>query len=887
MKFRNVCAYILLPAIAAILTVYFVLNSADFEFASTDVNRGDASRRNTTLLSKDAWVEFQLPTGATSIRLLTNTAVESPTIAQPSLSNPRSGLRYAVKYQLLSQSRKVIYQSDYHFRSRTKQILDFNSQETINPLLFGKSGMLATQTRMAQFSCTRFTNGVRDEAPTIMRVKILSHDAEVREVVARVDSRCLRKDLEKPSTMRRISQRVKDRISQACVYDHALLSDLERRSLLRWQSVSAATIGKTEQRFLYFIGDEEDIEISPGIMPAGVLLLPGRIVSIPVPEQDGVLRIKCDSTNMGPGKLQPISMAMNWSGNGGASDWSDARIIDANNDSFKILTGGGLLELQSDSEVVVNAYWRKSDSETNNKVGGLGQNDESQQGEINITPAPNFQRTTLCDLRDVTYSISHLNGRPTPFRLTARVGMGDIFLTAGLKPTPNTQQQEVGEIEFDTVLDPVPVNWHYLDGQGAIVQSGQLVMEVTPSRYDMFWFSGEANMVSESQRFHFDVPSHVAQIRFEMPSDYVNPALLTAAVRPPGMPAITTVPSDYLAFEKSQSPNRKWFILLPDGHNELVQQNRSFVIRAQPRSIEADPAIAAGQFDWIKFEPKNESIARQLLVPQTDIQQARRQAYPSTYFEVDAESEFDFEPFDIQVDVPRKLIFLGQKAPGQLRLFVDDQLFLDEEVLSSRGEFDLENRSLPERGKLRIETENPTTLFIGGCRVASSHKFLKRSANRLHDGRISFEFEKQSCGDELITLLVYCENDLATNAENQCRLKVDIASAEGSENVLQTASQISAEASTTNSTWTIRNRIFELQESSQQDSFIIGTSGKLNSAYRCFLKMGSDMRPGKYVVNAELIDDDRQSYVMLYTCRPGDLPQRRIRMQQVFTDKVR
>ena len=493
MMFRSVCAYILLPAAAAIFTVYLMLNSTEFQFASTDVNRGDASRRNTTLLSKDDWVEFQLPVGATSIRLLTNTAVEAPTIAEPSLSNPRSGLRYAVKYQLLTQSRKVLFQSDYHFRSRTKEVLDFESQEMINPLLFGKSGMLATQTRMAQFSCKRFIES--GEEPTILSVKILNHDAEIHEVVARVDSRCLRKDLEKRATLRRISQRVKDRVSQSCVYDHALLSDSERKSLLRWQSISAATIGKTEQRFLYFIGDEEDIEIGPEIVPAGLLLLPERIVGIPVPEGNGTLRVECERLEQGDS--QPCSLTLNWNGNDSASDWMDFRTIDTKNESFEISTGGGLLELRSDAQMVVNAFWRKSDSIL------------VEESEIDITPAPNFQRMTLCDSRDVTFSISHLNDQPTPLRLTARAGMGDIFLTAGLDPKEVTAETSNVE-DFDAVLDPISVDWHYIDDQGDVVQSGQLAMEVIPSRYDLFMFSGQAHMISESQRFHFEVPTHVA-----------------------------------------------------------------------------------------------------------------------------------------------------------------------------------------------------------------------------------------------------------------------------------------------------------------------------------------------------------------------------------------
>ena len=89
MRFRNifpcVCALFILVAVA-------LLGPSAFRgslFDSKEINRDDAKRQATTLLSTDDWVEFQIVPGANNFRLLTNAALKCVDAPDFDLSNPR------------------------------------------------------------------------------------------------------------------------------------------------------------------------------------------------------------------------------------------------------------------------------------------------------------------------------------------------------------------------------------------------------------------------------------------------------------------------------------------------------------------------------------------------------------------------------------------------------------------------------------------------------------------------------------------------------------------------------------------------------------------------------------------------------------------------------
>ena len=124
MRFRD--GFWSLFAVAAILGVYlFVTATArQYRIDSQEVNQKDSSRVSTTLLRDDKWSEFYIPSDAESIRLMTNGALRDTQLPQKSQTDPRSGWRYSVEYQLLDSGGKILNESAYHQRSRVRELID-------------------------------------------------------------------------------------------------------------------------------------------------------------------------------------------------------------------------------------------------------------------------------------------------------------------------------------------------------------------------------------------------------------------------------------------------------------------------------------------------------------------------------------------------------------------------------------------------------------------------------------------------------------------------------------------------------------------------------------------------------------------------------------------
>ena len=184
-------------------------------FKSNEINRDDARRESTTLLSTDRWVEFQIAPNAKNFRLMTNAALSSTDAPDFDLSNPRLGWRYAIEYELLDSNRKPIEKSNYHFRSAIRQLWDADSQKNIYPLFFGKSSLVSTQTRAMQIGVERNQKRV-----AILRARLVSTDPEIQEVVVRALASVERPGYDQRKTWNRMSDKRRKNISKYCVYGH-------------------------------------------------------------------------------------------------------------------------------------------------------------------------------------------------------------------------------------------------------------------------------------------------------------------------------------------------------------------------------------------------------------------------------------------------------------------------------------------------------------------------------------------------------------------------------------------------------------------------------------------------------------------------------------------
>jgi len=265
MRFRDV--FWSLFAFVAIVSLYLFSTTAanQYRLDSQEVNREDSSRVSTTLLDDEEWSEFYVASDAVSIRLMTNGAVTNTELPQQNQTDPRSGWRYSVEYQILSSSGEVLHQTTYHLRSSVRELVDADTGELIDPLVFGKTSMVATQTRFIQIPIS--TDGKR---PSRIRIRAGEKDPEVIEVVARVRTRHQRPHYDKRSTWRQISSKTRRNLARFCVFDHKFLTSSEQASLLRWQWMKAPSTSTDQIRHLYFFGDVNDQQVAANTTPLGV-----------------------------------------------------------------------------------------------------------------------------------------------------------------------------------------------------------------------------------------------------------------------------------------------------------------------------------------------------------------------------------------------------------------------------------------------------------------------------------------------------------------------------------------------------------------------------------------------------------------------------------------
>ncbi len=840
----------------------------DAWFAADEVNREDATRESTTVLSAAEWNEFQVVPGASSFRLLTNAALQSIDAPDYDLSNPRLGWRYGIEYELLDASRNLIQKSEYHFRSSIRQLLDGESGEAIYPLFFGKSSLVSTQTRTMQIAVNR-ENG---QQVSILRARLLFADTQIQEVVARALARIERADYEQNSTWNRMSKKRRESISRYCVYDHELLTVNERNSLLRWRWTRCPTLGKFEKRYLFFIGDTDDMEIRDEQLPIGFYTDPQTLATLPIPEGEGEVRLEFTCV-----ESQHVAdvVSIDWHGLGSENRKSWTHAISRTVSNFRTSVQGGLLELQTSSRLVVRAFWKPLDELAQRSANELAADSWAIEGaledEIEITPQPLNVRAFVADEDPIDYLVSHHDEQPTPLKIQVRYPLSFLFenraaFSENTIRSPTTIENRGTET---ALVSPVSFRWKFHDSSGAIVESGTRNFAPEISSYDWMTANGMRALVSNASEFYFLVPRNVAKVSF---SSLDSRLLVNAFVRPKSAQRKIRVPEDFHPFHRTQATNRSWFSFYPVDHSTLIRSNRSFVIATQVRPPKLNEQIIQGDFDWIRYTPTGSWIGRQILIPkmvETELG-VRDEAIQATYYELATDVDYSFSKFVSRFEkdlYSPKLVFSADQPPGQTTISIDGKIIKSVRLATCRGQVDLGDFTIPPQGKLRVESQGESRFFLNGLQVELADCFLKRTAQRLNRGMLEFPYSKSTPGDELLTIRLY------RNSTENIRSKVKVRIISVNSSLLPAEQPLSS--------WTILDRLYDLRPLEESPSLLLGHAGKVDVGHRCFIKLGADLPRGEYRIQVESIDANNDALILLYQTVAGKKPIRKLKIQSI------
>ena len=836
MRFRDATSIVITAALTLWLGLYGKATIESTFYGSRAVNREDARSVPATLLTRDEWVEFQILHDATTVRLLTNAALQSVDAPDHDLTNPRLGWRYTVEYELLDAQRNVVDASEYHFRTQIRKLLDQRTGKPIYPIFLGRSGLVSAQTRPMQLAIDGFP-----QRPVVLRVRLKSTDAGIQEVVGRSLSRIQREDFDQRYTWNRLSEQRRELICKYTVYQPDLLTTTERTNLLKWRWAQTPTIGESPRRHLFFVGSFDDQEVRDEQLPFGMFADQNWLATVPVPEGEGLIRLQFTA-------LDPINhpadvVDIQWFGIDSTDRVTRKHTLRNETTELTMRLAGGLLQLDSPVRVVTRVYWQPAISSP------------PQAGaEIEITPPPILVKAFVADDQAVQYSISHLDLQPTPVRLSLRYPYGPHFSNVAIASSDDLVARSVGTIQ---------ATWEYLDDADNTLASGVLSFDPVVSRYDHLELVAGPEWLSEPSQHFFLVPAKVTRLRVRSHNCRL---LVSAAVRPLGMSRVTRVPEDYHAFDRLQSPNRTWFALNPPNEKDLVQANRSIILRAKTRPPERNEDILAGNYRWQSFQPRGQWIGRQMLVPKALDFNVRDQAVGSIFFELQAHTPYEFQAFDSAADLPARLIVIADDGPGKVSVQVNGRNVYSQQILSAHSEIDLSDVALPGSGTISVDSSSPARFFLAGRELLNADRFLKRTAQRLGKKPLRFQYEKRTHQDELLTIQLY----RGRGDQDRCQLRVKIG-----------ADQLPATNSNPLAGWTVRDRTYDLRPHADQGSLLIGADMPVDVGHRCFVRLGQDLQPGIYQIQIERIDDGPDGFVLMYQTLPGQFPESNVRIHSV------
>jgi hypothetical protein len=773
---------------------------------------------HTYLLEQSRWLEFHLPPGSDRTWVLANANFD-PQVPEPEPADPtRPGAVFAVEYQLLDSQNRLLDAGIYHFRAQhpladvtSSSRRAFYADHQLLPAA-GQSMRLPLSSYEDQVSC--------------LRLRGANHDPAVQDVAVRVYYREEIADYKLNYAWRRTSQQKREHLCRASVYGPDLLTDYERRNLLKWSWRPLSSHGVEgrdyERRILYSSDDEStDQEERTLDRPAGLVVRPGARGVVPLPHGTGTVRLEMIRLN----DDRPADMYISWHGSRSEKIQSRHTRFSATEHQMEFSASQGLLDISATEEIVIRAYWRPDDA-------------SAETDFIDVTPRPDSVCSYLINPRSpVEYRITHVDQQPTPFKLVFRA----LLPPEAGWPGTNSDRQA-----------PRHVRWSFLNKEQRVVACGEVAISRGPSRYDRVAGVRNRMQVTDSEVCFFSVPDGVQAVRLESPQEDL---IVYGYSRPPDIPNVTVVPDDYLVFERQESERRRWFVVRPKQHVMRVNEFRTATVLVQPRPTVVDPQLVAGNYDWHCFRPTGISNARFLLVARDTRSPLRWESLGGAYYPVESGVEHHLQlrhaPGHRWV-VPRLICHNPSDQSVPVSIFINDRLHQRLQV--HPGLVDIELDALPvqvgNRPRIRIESVGQVCLLINHVASESETVFFKRTVTRIEGKSLQFEYEKQE-PEEQLALSLFC-----AMREERARLRVRILG--------QLIRGVGPHRD-----WTVRDRIYELEPSRAAPAPLLSAGRqRVFEQEPCFFQLGTDLPLGRYTIQVTR-EDDTAGYLLLSKTTPG------------------
>lgn len=790
----------------------------------------DATLSAVDLLDETKWATYTLPPGQPLVRVVTNASVPRSLVTATSTEE----WPYTLHYQVLSRGGKILLDQQYVHRTRLTTYTDAITGEPFTGRFYLQGPLFPANGKVMVLNL----QGLPEEA-TQLRLRVAAAPPPLLDIVARVYSRELATVRKLSGVWQRLSIKQQRILARGNLYPPALLSETEKRNVLRqrWSAIAPEGIPEVDytRRDLYALKDiEEEEETREPLLPAGLLVSPAAYGVLAIPEGGGYLRFVFEQLPWQPSAVADRRVTVRWYGRGIARRETFTLLWEDTSNTVSDFIPGGLVEVIPQQSLIMRAFLTTEDKEQE------------------ITPDPVTARTYRTDAKiPIDYEIFHAQQYPTPFRLSLRSPLGRL-------------DGEPPLLEPQVSLSPASVRYELLDAKNTVLQQGTLNSSTMPSFHDRILTTVEGVPVTEPTHYYFSLPHAVTRVRLHARHGEV---LIAAANRPPTLTREIQIPEAFYAFADSTT-QPGWFTLLPVDAEQFLLNNRVLLVAVQPRPPEDDPQVMAGRYQWEDYQPAGNWRARQLLTPAEPAAIRRPQTLPVLFAEIPVgrEQEVEFVAPEGHHELSPTLLYVrprGASQPVALRAVVDGQVRRDILVDGHASEIQLPPLA---NGQHRVTVLGPKEgqAFLNYLPSEGPlPTVLARTALRFDSTRLGFDYEKRTSEDELLSLRLYTPHQITDRTH--VRVRIDGPPTTGTGPFLG---------------WTFRDRRYDIRPATGAPVPVLGTKAEfVTTGQFLAIPLGDDLGPGLYRIHLEL-EQGPGGYIIVSKITSGVTEQRSVFLER-------
>lgn len=776
--------------IVALLLAYTITPRARLLWESLSAPDDDSpvsrARQVTTfVLREEAWIEFEIPSQAESLQIVTVANLNGSTHG-----SVEDIWEYSIKYNLRDSQGTALLESVSHFRSGYTEYVEPRSGNLEPGAFYVGLPQRPLDGRRMMLKLTDAARG------GVLSLRAIPGPEDIEDVMVRVYSK--KRTEEPPSRFawRSLTERSRKRLAAGNVYSSDLLTQSEKTNILWNLNERVAPRGVPGKDFvvrkLYILEERgEEDSVAPNVVPAGLIVHPHLHGIVPVPAGVGTIRFDFKSLfSVSPmSETAPIRLLYY------GKNLQERRTyrIASNDSSFEMEDDwdGGLFEVVPPSVGTVRAYHMIGDA------------------TVEITPDPDYLRAyRLSDGERVEFDVLHEGGEETPMRMDVRI-----------------------PLSVDWIKDATPSAWmryEFVDSTGKAFEDAVLNVESPPSIFDRLSDTETYPSISEKRSFYFLLAEKVAGIRI---ASITGTALVAMYNRPRTLARVTSVPESSAFSAEDRPAERTWFYLPPMDVDGLVEENRTQSIAIQKRPPNVNEYIESGDYSWESLKPDTTWKGRELLIPRSAETIQKHVAPPSVYREIQAGVPQDLSFVSSLGDSKSKpsLIILREEAePVSVEVSIGDVPRYRGDIAVRLAEIDLPPLPVGEH-RVLVRLSRKARLLVNRVHLAEGTVYQRLTALSVEDKAMPFLYSKRTEGNDGLTGRFFVPRDTRERT------------------VLEFTLQARRTAEQPFDALTIENRLFHIRPSSENTVYALYSKKMvLGEGQRFFVQLGADLPVGDY-----------------------------------------